>query len=223
MNTTRNRAKYDHWLQYRELWTLLEASALGVGLEPFSVDELQEIGYLSSEAGLGSLLSALGDEADRFLTLYTWLKDVTDSEQLEYKRPRMWNGVRYVGGRLVNPAEFVRLAERKFTLPSPLLEMFSNTEESEHRQAQDTLQMAPLPRSGIARLFPLKGDQNDNLERWASLARSASTNGLKSCRVSTGKGTAESLFDPVLVGDWLVQKGLLTRAQVNAALEANRR
>jgi len=79
----------------------------------------------------------------------------------------------------------------------------------------------PLPTSGIAEIFELNKKSEINLDIWRKLARDATDNGLAGARVAKGKGRAKSLFDPMKVGDWLVQKGKISQAEVNKSLADN--
>ena len=79
----------------------------------------------------------------------------------------------------------------------------------------------PLPTDGIAAMFPLFRDDDENLERWRNLAHNAPRNGLADCRVATGSGKRQSTYDPANVGEWLVRKGKFTQAEVDRILLRN--
>lgn len=76
----------------------------------------------------------------------------------------------------------------------------------------------PLNLEGIALLFVLNADANENKEIWKSLAKNAKRNGLAVARKETGKGKGQSVFDQVEVGEWLVKKGKMDQARVNRLL-----
>ncbi|MBA1447079.1 MAG: hypothetical protein M3H12_17655 [Chromatiales bacterium] len=79
----------------------------------------------------------------------------------------------------------------------------------------------PLPLSGIARMFPLDRDEQNNLDIWKTRADKASRNGLIKARISTGTGNAESTFDPWEVSEWLIEKGHYTRDKTERKLANN--
>lgn len=79
----------------------------------------------------------------------------------------------------------------------------------------------PLPLDGIALMFKLKQVEADNSKHWRKYAKGAERNGLAVARVVIGKGTAQSKFDPVAVGEWLVSKGLIDQAKVDRFLMSN--
>lgn len=79
----------------------------------------------------------------------------------------------------------------------------------------------PLPLDGIAGMFSLAEDKTKNIEIWRDLAHNAIRNKLSLARVLRGSGHAQSLFDPVKVGDWLVVKGKLVREKVDRILANN--
>lgn len=81
----------------------------------------------------------------------------------------------------------------------------------------------PVSLSGIAKMFRLNPDDEQNIEMWKKHAEKASENGLKKARVSVSRGSEESTFDPELVGDWLVykQRTIFTRAKINNILRKN--
>ena len=79
----------------------------------------------------------------------------------------------------------------------------------------------PLPLSGIALIFKLEQVDIDNTELWRSFAKEAARNGLITARVVIGSGTAQSTFDPVAVGEWLVTKGKMDQAKVARFLNSN--
>ena len=79
----------------------------------------------------------------------------------------------------------------------------------------------PVPLSGIAKMFPLKKDEQHNLFKWKSYAEMASRNNLNNARTLTGRGKAKSKFDPYLVGEWLINKGLYPRDKIERKLANN--
>lgn len=70
----------------------------------------------------------------------------------------------------------------------------------------------------IALMFPINPN---NLMEWRVLAKNADRNGLHAARTAVGKGKAQSMFDPVLVGQWLVSKGKMDQARVDRILMSN--
>lgn len=79
----------------------------------------------------------------------------------------------------------------------------------------------PLPISGIALLFPIKGkDEEQNLLTWKKRADQASKNGLKKYR-AIKQGSGKNKFNPWLVGEWLVNKGYITREHAQRKLANN--
>jgi len=74
---------------------------------------------------------------------------------------------------------------------------------------------------GIAKIFPLHSDPEQNCSIWTKHAKNAVRNGLVDARVSVGKGQAQSTYQPEKVGDWLISKGKMDQAKVNRLLGAN--
>ncbi len=82
----------------------------------------------------------------------------------------------------------------------------------------------PIKIDGIAAMFPLRGETNDsNLMRWKKLSRRASEKGpLGTARVSVrGTNPGPTLYDPILVGEWLVISHNYSRNKVNSILRRN--
>lgn len=79
----------------------------------------------------------------------------------------------------------------------------------------------PLPLNGIALIFKIVHDVGKNNDEWKLLAKAAVRNGLISARVKAGRGTAQSIFDPVAVGEWLVKSGKIDQAKVERILNSN--
>lgn len=79
----------------------------------------------------------------------------------------------------------------------------------------------PLPIDGIAQMFHLDKDEAKNIKIWRDLAHNAIRKKLSSARALKGSGHAQSLFDPVKVGDWLVAKGKFTKERVDRILSNN--
>ncbi|MCH7743008.1 MAG: hypothetical protein IIB71_10160 [Proteobacteria bacterium] len=79
----------------------------------------------------------------------------------------------------------------------------------------------PLPISGIARMFPLKIDEEENQKVWKGHAARAARNGLKLARIIVNIGRAKSTFDPLFVSDWLIARGDFDRAKADRKLASN--
>lgn len=80
----------------------------------------------------------------------------------------------------------------------------------------------PLPTKGIASMFRLDKDDAVNTAIWKKHAKSAKRQkGLLLARIEKNGGSAQSTFNPALVGDWLVDEGLKTREQVDRTLANN--
>lgn len=79
----------------------------------------------------------------------------------------------------------------------------------------------PLLLNGLAEMFKLDPADVANKDIWKQFAHDAIRNGLSTARTQKGKGKAQSLFDPVKVGDWLVKKGKLTQEKVDRVLNNN--
>lgn len=79
----------------------------------------------------------------------------------------------------------------------------------------------PVPLSAIAKIFSLHKDEEQNIKKWRSLASKASRNGLNKTRASAGKGSAESTFNPWLVGEWVIPNLGFTQELVNRKLANN--
>jgi len=99
----------------------------------------------------------------------------------------------------------------------------AHTRPKKLERSEDELKEAfdPVPLSTIANMFKLNTDEEKNLKQWRILAAKASRNGLNKTRVSTGKGKAESTFNPWLVGDWVIQNRGYTQEKVNRKLANN--
>jgi len=79
----------------------------------------------------------------------------------------------------------------------------------------------PLPTDGIAVMFRLAVDDDENLAIWRELAHKAKRNGLLNSRVSPSSGRQQSTFDPSKVGEWLVSNGKFSQAQIGRILLNN--
>lgn len=79
----------------------------------------------------------------------------------------------------------------------------------------------PLPTDGIAAMFRLEAVDSKNVERWRSFAKEAKRNGLAGARMPEIGGKAQSRFDPVKVGEWLVKTGKFSREKVDRLLLNN--
>lgn len=79
----------------------------------------------------------------------------------------------------------------------------------------------PLPLDGIALIFIINTIKDDNIKEWRVLAKDARRNGLVVARIAMSTGSEQSKFDPVAVGDWLVNKGKIDRARVDRVLQNN--
>lgn len=78
-----------------------------------------------------------------------------------------------------------------------------------------------LPTSGIANIFKLDVDPENNKKKWNDYARQAKRNGLFECRDKIGVGRGKSTFDPMKVGVWLVSNGIIEQDRVNKCLGNN--
>lgn len=78
-----------------------------------------------------------------------------------------------------------------------------------------------LPLDGIARMFTLDQGETDNIKLWRIFAKNAKKNGFEVAKTAGGKGSAQSQFDPVAVGEWLVSKGKMNQARVDRILNIN--
>lgn len=79
----------------------------------------------------------------------------------------------------------------------------------------------PLPLDGIALMFKVEIDDAKNILCWRKFAKNAERNKLATARTKKNKGKAQSIFDPVKVGDWLVAKGKIDQSRVNIILANN--
>lgn len=79
----------------------------------------------------------------------------------------------------------------------------------------------PVPLNGLAKMFRLTQDEAVDKETWRKFAHNAQRNGLSDARTQKGSGKAQSRFDPVKVGGWLVNKGKLTQEKVDHVLAKN--
>lgn len=79
----------------------------------------------------------------------------------------------------------------------------------------------PLPLNGIAKMFQLCNDPDKNQQLWRELAHNAKRDGLDSARISVGGGRRQSTFDPLVIADWLVENGRMTREKADRTLMIN--
>lgn len=79
----------------------------------------------------------------------------------------------------------------------------------------------PISTSGISNMFRLDKEDKNNTKIWERLAKDAVRNGLRDARVTTGKGRAQSTFNPYLVGEWAIKHRGLDRAKVDRILLNN--
>ncbi len=98
----------------------------------------------------------------------------------------------------------------------------TNTSAPQPTQPSNTISdFDALVVDGIAKIFPLHADPEQNCSIWTKHAKNAVRNGLVDARVSIGKGQAQSTYQPEKVGDWLISKGKMDQAKVNRLLGAN--
>lgn len=79
----------------------------------------------------------------------------------------------------------------------------------------------PLKTDGIALIYKVSPNSSENRELWRDFAKNADRNGLDVARTVIGKGRAQSQFDPVDVGEWLVKNSKMERALVDRILNNN--
>lgn len=79
----------------------------------------------------------------------------------------------------------------------------------------------PLSTNGIAMMFKLDSNDENNNKIWKNFAKNAKRNGLNAARMQVVGGTGQSRFDPVKVADWLVDNGKIARNKANQILASN--
>ena len=114
------------------------------------------------------------------------------------------------------------------TLSIALNQLEANTDNQEQVKGSkptimDESTHDPAKLTVIANMFIVNQVPTDNLEQWKKFAKDAKRNGLYKARLVTGKGKAQSIYDPVAVGDWLISKGKcnMFQAKVNRTLMNN--
>ena len=131
----------------------------------------------------------------------------------------------------VIPKDFKKWREPlKYELSDVLADLLKeskdDTTESTLKTEQETdnettKALPPRALTGIAKMFPIDREEEKNEEKWKKFAAGATRNGLICARISTSGGSGKSVFDPWLVGDWLVAKSHMLRAEVNRRMAAN--
>lgn len=81
--------------------------------------------------------------------------------------------------------------------------------------------LPPLPLKGIAKMFLIVPNPDENLKLWKKHAKNAARNHLSASRAKVIGGKAQSHFFPEKVGDWLAENGHMSYGQVERTLRNN--
>ena len=81
--------------------------------------------------------------------------------------------------------------------------------------------LPPLPLKGIAKMFLLVPNSDENLKLWKKHAKNAKRNHLNISRARVIGGKAQSHFYPEKVADWLAENGHMPYGQVERILRNN--
>lgn len=209
-----------NWGRFPTL-TIQEVVALRFGISPFCVDEYLEqpnIGTMhialwnsateelarAVRAGLIKTAQPIGDNLeDAQLLTSSVARYFSERDRLKASRQQIADDAN---------AEAADVAETE----TDVIEILSPSAALAEEPAYD-----PLPTEGIAVMFRLADNDDENLSIWRELAHKAKRNGLHGCRVAPGSGRKQSTFDPSKVGEWLVSKGKFSQAQVDRILLNN--
>jgi hypothetical protein len=219
-NLPSQQADFQYWAK-ADYWTADEAVALSFGRNPKAVNWKVIYEY--------TLISPFAQEYEKRLKL---IRRAFKSEALKKSIAPIqflhWFDIK----EIICPDELVTLVRRydtsEGTMDSKAIAEIFEKEKCEEETCDSSIfqedQKNPfdsLPTSGIAKIFTLNLDPNINLTTWIQYARDAKKNGLVVARVKSGKGRAESYFDPIKTGEWLILKGKMARKDVNKYLAAN--
>ena len=81
--------------------------------------------------------------------------------------------------------------------------------------------LPPLPLKGIAIMFSIVPNLDENLKIWKKHAKNAKRNNLASCRSKVVGGKAQSLFYPEKVAEWMIENGHMASTRVSRLLHSN--
>lgn len=105
---------------------------------------------------------------------------------------------------------------------TPVAKPITNIITTQPKQTSNILSdFDPLVLDVIAKMFQQDSDSAANNVIWKKNAKNAKRNGLDQARITIGKGTAQSTYDPEKVGEWLISKGKLDQAKLYRILGSN--
>lgn len=222
------RVNYKHWLSLY-CWTLKEAAFLLNGIDPNDQNTAQAV-----ELGMTQSYHDLKHSMDPYKKIEqtkqqhdSFKRIIQKLERFDWKpedKPDHEKGCIKVSS-IVQAAQTLSIR-----FPPELIPDEGNNQKSQKAQtekpsgyfSQEVIAaFDPLPIEGISKLFSLNNVADHNLKTWKKLQNKASENGLKEARVITGGGRRGSTFNPVLVAEWLIKKGKITKQQATRKLRNN--
>ena len=208
----RTKVDWDHWLNFPtvKLW---QAVALSMNLAP---EDEPWFGVLIDPVA-GKLIGD-GDKYAKRTALLTAIVLETDAIRIAAISGRNSDSKIYLDSFVdwaLNTADW-DIPKELATLVDPKnLPKEPEQEETELKEIYSWWN--PKNREGIIKLFPLPGlDAEGNNEKWSKLFNKASQNGLSNAR----EGDTIQ-YNPVKVGDWLVERDYYTQQHVNGKLDNN--
>jgi hypothetical protein len=210
-----SRIYYKHWLSLN-YWTFEQAAYLFAGIDP---NDTERIFFLNDP--VSSTYMPNGNSSFNPINNFTKLLQVFhqsdwDSESDENLKASRASIESYFELAKEKRISIPKGLERAYKIllgadspaTSPILELSDETSGHFGQKAIEAFDSLPL--DGIAQLFPLiQGNQEGNLKLWRSKASKATENDLISARTIKSSGRAQSKFNPVLVANWLIEKGEL--------------
>ncbi len=218
---------YNHWLSL-DYWTFEQAAYLFAGIDP---NDTERISFLNSPLSITYMPNgnASFDPIKKITKLLQafhqsdW--DSESDENLKASRASIESYLELAREKRISIPKgleqaYMILLGTDSPATSPILEL---SDETSDHFGQNTIEAYnPLTLDGIAGLFALtQSYQEDNLKLWKKKASKASENGLISARTTKGSGRAPSMFNPVLVANWLILKGIFTPEQAARKLRKN--
>ncbi len=198
-----NPINYNHWLSL-EYWTLEEAALLFCDIDP---ETFNEIHY----SVRSKFILQKYRKTKRLLERYDF--DPKDEKPNQVRVDALFDaaedkGIR-IPDRLKGPYELKNAPDRVLSWEPKESDDKTSRDINSSGYFNNSIVSAfdPLPTEGIARFFPLVPGSEENIRHWKKIASKASENGLTSARITRGSGSGQSMFNPVLVAEWLIEKG----------------
>lgn len=226
---------YEYWFKF-DYWTFEQAAYLFSNINP---NDENQIAYLNSHKSwtVSDKSSSSYPEQPNSIRQFTEYLQVLKSADLsEYKGSVKFNDKALVSDifeiaiskRLNINSNLQNAWECSDNNPNKLPNVPKQSQNQNQNQTNDSGSFGmdminafdSLPISGIAKLFLTACSRYDE-GKWRYFASKATSNGLLNARTSISRGSAESLFNPVQVANWLIDRGDIKPEHARRILKNN--